>query len=109
MIDLRNEATLSLSQAAKLLPPGRRGRPVTLPCLLRWILDGVKTPNGVVRLEAARLGGRWLTSVEALERFADKQTPKLDDQSQASRTPGARCRASERATRDLRKWESETL
>jgi hypothetical protein len=101
MIDLKNEFALSLSQAARLLPPGRRGRPVTLSCLLRWILDGVKTPQGVVRLEASRMGGRWLTSVEALERFADRQTPKIGEHSQTPQSPRNRHRASERAAREL--------
>jgi hypothetical protein len=67
----------------------------------RWILDGVRTPHGKVRLEAIRLGGRWLTSVEALERFAARQTPELEDRPLLPRTPVARRRASERAERKL--------
>lgn len=54
MIDLANEKTISLS-AARMLPPGRRSRSVTLSCLLRWVLDGMKAPTGEkVRLEALR-------------------------------------------------------
>jgi hypothetical protein len=101
MIDLQNESPISLSQAACLLPPSRRGRPVTLSCMLRWVLDGVNTPSGRVRLEAFRLGGRWLTSVPALERFAARQTPVLGEQTKTSRTPGQRSRAAVQATRDL--------
>src|SRR5262249_3804223 len=102
-IDLRNETTLSLTAAARMLPPGRRGRPVTLSCVLRWILDGVKLPSGeVVRLEASRLGGRWITSVEALERFAERQTPRLDeDHAPGPGSPTKRQRASERAAKEL--------
>jgi hypothetical protein len=103
-IDFSGERTLSLAAAARLLPPGRRGRPVTLSCVLRWVLDGVKTPQGIVRLEAVRLGGRWLTSVEALERFADRQTPKFDPDAVTAPTPrtSAQChRASERVEREL--------
>jgi hypothetical protein len=104
MIDLRTESTLSLSQAARLLPPSRCGRPVTLSCLLRWVLNGVRTPNGVVRLEAIRLGGRWITSHEALARFADRQTPRLEEDSRpAVRTPTQRRRASEQAAKELSK------
>jgi hypothetical protein len=74
MIDL--STALPLRDVASLLPPGRRGRPVTQGCVMRWILRGVKGPGGRrVRLEAVRLGGRWLTSLEALERFALAQTP----------------------------------
>jgi hypothetical protein len=103
-IDLRNDTTISLSQAARMLPPGRRGRPVTLSCLLRWVLDGVKSPSGRVRLEAVRMGGRWITSVEALERFACRQTPSVPQESlQSSSTPSARERASKRAAAELSK------
>ncbi len=102
MIDLRNEAPISLAAAARLLPPGRRGRPVSLSCIFRWIADGVQTPNGdVVRLEAARMGGRWLTSVAALERFAERQTPVFADGTSTSRTPGQRERANARAAKQL--------
>jgi hypothetical protein len=69
-IDLRTESILSLAQAARMLPPGRRGRP-------RWVLNGVKTSSGRVRYEAIRMGGRWLTSVKAMERFAARQTPDV--------------------------------
>jgi hypothetical protein len=98
-IDFRNESTISLSQAARMLPPGRRGRPVTLSCVLRWVLDGVRTPAGIVRLEAIRLGGRWLTSIEAIERFADRQTPDFDGK--LSPPPRSRNRAAERAGKQL--------
>jgi hypothetical protein len=98
-IDLRNESTISLSQAARMLPPGRRGRPVTLSCVLRWVLDGVRTPAGIVRLEAIRLGGRWLTSIEAIERFADRQTPEFDRK--LSPPPRSCNRAAERAGKQL--------
>ena len=41
MIDLSGESLISLGQAARSLPPGRRGRPVTLSCLLRWVLSAL--------------------------------------------------------------------
>jgi hypothetical protein len=104
VIDLTSESSLSLAQAARLLPPGRGGRPVTLSCLLRWVLQGVRSPSGdVVRLEAARLGGRWITSREALQRFAEALTPRLGEALPSSRTPIARRRASERAAQELEK------
>lgn len=102
MIDLKNETTITLTQAARLLPPSRRGRPVTLSCILRWLINGVRTASGVVRLEGMRLGGRWLTSEEALQRFADRQTPNLDGTA-TIRTPTKRRRASEAAAKQLEK------
>lgn len=100
MIDL-SEKLLSLADAAKFLPAGRRGRPVSISCLLRWIVVGVRTPSGKVRLEAIRVGSRWLTSSEALERFADRLTPRFDDAPARPRTTAKRRRASERAEREL--------
>ena len=105
MIDLRNESTVSLSQAGRLLPPGRRGRPVTLSCLLRWVQDGVKLPSGeTVRLEACRMGGRWITSFEALQRFAVRQTPIILS---ADSPPTEEKRATEPRTAIRRRRESD--
>jgi hypothetical protein len=102
VIDLITESALSLPQASRLLPPGRGGRPVTLSCLLRWILNGVRSPSGeVVRLDAIRLGGRWITSREALQRFAVALTPRLGNAEAPLRTPATGQRASQRAGRQL--------
>jgi hypothetical protein len=69
---------------------------------MRWILTGVRTPSGLVRLEAARAGGRWFSSLEAVERFITAQTPDLNNQAQAApRSPSARQRAADRAAREL--------
>jgi hypothetical protein len=76
-MDLRTETCITLAAVARMLPPGRAGKPITISCVLKWIIDGVKTPAGQVRLEAVRVGGRWITSVEAVERFAARQTPEL--------------------------------
>lgn len=66
MIDLKTETKLSLSQAAKLVPPTRQDKQVHVSTIVRWILRGVRG----VRLEAVRVGGRWVTTHEALERFS---------------------------------------
>jgi hypothetical protein len=70
---------------------------------LRWIVKGAKAPDGTtVRLDATRLGGRWLTSREALQRFGDRLTPRLDREGRpAPRGPAKRRRASERAAKQL--------
>jgi hypothetical protein len=98
------ETTLSLSQAARRLPPGRGGAPVSLACVLRWVLDGARAPDGNrVRLEAVRIGGRWITSVEALARFAAALTPRLEGDTTTSplRTSNQRRQAADRADREL--------
>jgi hypothetical protein len=105
MIDLSNEKPISLTAAARMLPPGRRGRPVSLSCIFRWIVDGIRLPTGeVLRLEGSRCGGRWLTSVEAVQRFMDRQTPRFEDQpTPLPSTLRRRQRASERAAQELGK------
>jgi len=37
----------------------------------RWHRKGISTPNGRVHLECSRVGGRVMTSVEAVNRFND--------------------------------------
>ena len=103
--DLLTESTLGLPEAARILPRGRNGSRPHLSTILRWILNGAKAPSGeVVRLEAVRLGGKWITSRESLGRFCSRLTPNFPDNSTstpAPRSPSARQRASERAARQL--------
>lgn len=70
MIDLTEEKAISLNEAATLVPSARQGRPTHVSTLIRWITAGVEGN----RLEAIRLGGRWVTSREALQRFAERLT-----------------------------------
>jgi len=103
-IEIRNETPISLAQAARMQPPGRRGRPVNPATVFRWIHNGVKGPGGeIIRLEGYRMGGRWLTTIEALERFAAAQTPVLGEPNKILRSPTARRRAAERAEKVLSK------
>jgi hypothetical protein len=104
VLDLTTETPLCLAAAARLVPPARSGRRCHLSTILRWITRGARGPSGErVRLEAVRLGGRWLTSREALRRFVELLTPDLDAGPAVTtpRTPGQRRRASERAEREL--------
>ena len=102
MIDLTSESPLSLIQAARLLPHGRGDRPVTLSCVLRWILRGARSPSGEwVRLGALRIGGRWITSREALQRFAEELTPPLTGSQCTGRSPRQKAVAADRAGREL--------
>jgi hypothetical protein len=97
---------LSFSQAARRFPSARRGRPVHSSCVWRWAREGVRLPGGrVVRLECAKVSGRWLTSEPALERFIAAQTPTPDMASSPAvpRTPAARRRDNERAAAELEK------
>jgi hypothetical protein len=93
----------SLTRAARRFPPARLGRPVTLSCLVRWITRGVKGPEGQrVKLEAARLAGRWITTAAACGRFVEAQTPRMDDAPPPGpRTSGVCRRAADWAAKEL--------
>jgi len=105
MFDLSREEPIPLSDACRLVPPGRGGRRTHLSTLLRWILTGARAPDGTtLRLEAMRIGGRWMTSLAALQRFAEGLTPALDSNTAGTlrtRTSRQRQMASEKAARAL--------
>lgn len=101
-IDLTAEDVLSLAQAAALIPPARRGKKTCLGTLIRWVNDGVPGPDGrKVRLEAIRLGNRWMTTRAALQRFAEALTPDVSGDAPRDRTPRQRIQGTERAARKL--------
>ncbi len=62
-----DETVLTFSEAAERLP-AINGRKIHASSVWRWARKGI----GGVYLESRRLGGRYLTSLEALERFAEK-------------------------------------
>jgi hypothetical protein len=97
-------AGLSLAQAAKRFPSYRGGRPCNPSTVFRWVASGVVTPDGRrIRLEAARLNGRYLTTEAAIARFLVAQTPPPEGDTPARQTPTQRRRSAERAGRELDK------
>jgi hypothetical protein len=96
-VDLRCEKIIdALKEAPSFLGAGRGGKPPHKSFILRAIKKGL---NGH-RLEALRVGSRWITSVEALQRWAEAQT--LDAAAGPDETPAAvRRKAAERAGREL--------
>src|SRR5438309_219453 len=92
---------LSLAQAARIQPPGRAGRPVHISTLVRWITAGSRGPDGAtVRLQAVRMGGRWLTTRAWLDDYARRLTPAYGDESPRA-SSASRTRSTERAAREL--------
>ncbi len=106
-IDLSTEHPLSLTAAAKRIPPLRSsGRPVHPATVLRWVLHGTRLPDGSrLRLAAVRCGGIWQTTAEALDRYLSALTQAALARGGAPviapRTPAQRQRAAERAAREL--------
>ncbi len=106
MIDLNNETLLSFAQAAQRLP-ATRGQRVHASTILRWARDGARLPSGrVLKLEALKLGGRYITSTEALERFG---SALMTGDQQAPSSQAARNRAHEEAEAELdRLWKKKS-
>lgn len=98
MIDLSTETVISFADAARRVPSFRTGKRTHVATLFRWAKHGV----GGVKLESARLGGRTITSVEALQRFSDALSRERDDAPPAPiRTAPSRRKAVELAESDL--------
>jgi hypothetical protein len=67
---LLDETLMPLGRAARLLPSMRNGKPVSPATLWRWYKFGCRAAGGrVVKLQTWVLGGRRVTSREAIERF----------------------------------------
>jgi hypothetical protein len=96
---------LSPAAAGRLFTGHRGGKSVAPSTPFRWITKGAKAADGrVVKLEAVRVGGRWLTSRAAVGRFvAALTTGPPADPTSFDRTPSARRRASEHADAALEK------
>lgn len=94
---------LSMVQAAKKIPSFRGGRPTSPATLSRWVSDGVRLPTGeTVRMEAERVGGRWVTSTAALARFIARQSEAWRVQAPAAtRTVNRRERQAAKTSRVL--------
>jgi hypothetical protein len=96
MIDISSERLLTFTEAAKLLPGN-----VHLSTLHRWRLSGTRG----VKLESCLVGGKRLTSAEALQRFAERTTAAANGEPEpvasVGRTSAQRLRDIERAEREL--------
>src|SRR3954469_19956856 len=96
-IDFKTEEIIDVRrQAGPSLGAGRNGRPVHISFFIRAITKGI---NGH-RLEALKVGSRWITSVEALQRWAEAQTGDAAAGPDESPAAGRR-KAAERAGREL--------
>ena len=93
------------SPAPRRVPRTRQDKPVSLSCLVRWVTAGVIGPNGErIKLEAARMAGRWITSPGAIRRFIEAQTLQASADRKPGtfpRTPRQRSKAAERAAKQL--------
>jgi hypothetical protein len=66
VIDISTEQLLTINDVPKHLPPSATSAKAVTPVTIwRWINNGI----GGVKLDAIRIGRRWMTSREALGRF----------------------------------------
>ena len=108
LTEIQSGGGLSLSAAGRLFPGHRGNKAVDPSTVFRWVTRGLPSPDGqVVRLEAVRVGGRWLTSRGAVARFVAALTPAPDTPPAGpacpprTRSSAARRKASERAAAEL--------
>jgi hypothetical protein len=82
-----SEQRITLPQAAPLM--GTEDQPVHLSTVLRAVTIGIKLAKSDERkrLEAIRAGGRWITSVEAVERFLSAMTAAALHEAAPTETP----------------------
>jgi len=92
MIDLSNENVFPVNEAPKHIA----SRP-SQASVWRWVLNGV----GGIKLDSILIGGRRLTSSEAIQRFADARTAAFNGEPAPARTPRQRQRAIDAADDEL--------
>lgn len=68
MIEVARERLIALSRAGEHLPMRSTGRPVHVTTIYRWCTAGVRG----VTLDSVAIGGCTYTSVEAIQRFAER-------------------------------------
>jgi hypothetical protein len=69
MINIQHEKLIRLEDVADYLPSSRRGKRLGRAVVFRWALHGVR---GTV-LETMKVGGARFTSIEAVQRFVERQ------------------------------------
>lgn len=90
-----DEQLLTVREAARLFP-GRRGNPINISTIWRWMLDHRRG----VQLESIIVGGVRYTSRSAIQRYIERLNPE-QAAAPSIRTATQRSRASARAARAL--------
>jgi hypothetical protein len=108
LAEIQSGQGLNLSAAGRLFPAHRGVGTVGPSTVFRWLTKGARATGGqLVKLEAVRVGGRWLTSRGAVARFVQAltsaSTPVPGTPAPPPRSSAARQKASERAGRELEK------
>jgi hypothetical protein len=94
MSDIRSETLMTLSKAAEKFPGGERH----VSTIHRYRLHGV----GGIRLECLRLGGRWYTSAESVDRWVTQLNANRAGSESSLRTSSAASTGFAAADKDLK-------
>ena len=92
--DLLTESLLTVSEAAESLP-AINGKKPSAKTVYAWVEVGLVVGSVRVKLESIKVGGRRVTSVEALQRFIEATSGVQSPQ--PIRTPAKRRKESEAA------------
>lgn len=103
LVEIQTGHGMALSTAGRRFPGVRGNAGVDPSTVFRWVTQGTKATDGSrVKLEAVRVGGRWLTSDQAIARFVAALTGGATAaETPAPRQPSARQRSSEAAAKQL--------
>ena len=74
--EIANGEGVSLRELALQSGPMVGGKPIGLSTMLRWVKEGVCPAKHNVKLEAVRIGSRWVSTVAALKRMIAIQNSK---------------------------------
>ena len=98
------ETLQSFSEAAKKIPAYRGTAEHADPStVFRWANRGCRAADGsLVKLQVVRVGGRYLTSVEAIQRFFESLNTDAVLPKARPRSATKRRRASQRASDELK-------
>jgi hypothetical protein len=96
MIDLLTEDVIDTQESADFMAELTRSK--THP---RTIIQLIRCGSNGVRLEGLKLGKKWVTSRQAIQRFAEALTAKTMNRPIPSSDSQARSKAHERADREL--------
>ena len=99
---LLDETPLTFAEAAARLPK-INGKKVHVSSVWRWSRRGVRG----VRLECRCLGGRYLTSIEALDRFATQLADLPPEHRRQKSAAKRRARTAKQRQRDIERAERQ--
>jgi hypothetical protein len=88
---LMAEVLVPVNSLPAILPAAPSGKPLCRSAVWRWVSNGLPGPDEKrVRLEAVRLGRRWMTSRQALARFMAATSRRAGAERHASAPKPAR-------------------